>query len=370
MNIYDFGMKSDRCLYKFSYINDQGLEVDYDTVIHKYEDYVNGAYEYDYFIVVKEGRYGCLAHDGSIIADAVYDEIKYCRNCFKQRYFKVKRNGKCGVILSNGFIQVPCIYDNTYYDGLRSAVVENSDKKGLVYKGQEVLPCTYDKISYENTFVIFEKDGKCGLYDLKGDLILPCAYDEIKTETHCEIHHPEEPFFPNEPVQTADTDELISINNLIFFRKDGKWGYMHGNNRKETPCIYTNIKIVSDYIIPVKKGRYWGFISIDAQDIVPCIYNSIKSYSKNDKYIPVMKDGYWGFIDKTGNKIIPCTYEDLGRRIFRYYYPIKLNGKWGLLNDNAEEIIPCIYDSIEPGTEYCLVNLILKGEKISKFLDI
>ena len=207
-------------------------------------------YEYDYILVVKDGQYGCKDLNGNVIAEALYDEIKYCRDIFQLKYFIVKRNGKYGIILTNGFIQVPCVYDKIYSHKCFASIVEIGGKKGLVYNGQEILPCTYDKISDEGMYYIVEKDGKRGVCDSTCAVILPCVYDEIKIETHYEINFPEEFMWPNAPVQNDIPSELITSNSLICFQKDGKWGCINGNIRKQSPCLtISNTSIVMKELV-------------------------------------------------------------------------------------------------------------------------
>lgn len=183
---------------------------------------------------------------------------------------------------------------------------------------------------------------------------LNCTYDEIKVTWY--IHIPSDlNLLVPEFGRIEECQELI-IKQLIYYRQGDKWGFCDSNSKEKTQCIYDEIMILEDDIIPVRIGNYWGFINHMGKEVAPCTYSNIKPYYPSHSNIHVFKNGKWGLIDKSGKEILPCIYDDTKYNI-DICTPICIKGKWGLIGPLKNEIIPCEYDDIQSGHDGTVLAL-------------
>jgi len=244
---------------------------DYDDVkyIHNYQEY----YGKDAFIVEKNGKFGIVDIEDSVIVPIEYEDIdEYWGELCSH---KIKKDDKYGVVVLKNRRIISPKYDNIKYFCEGLAEIELNGKFGFIDTlGKEVIPPIYQKTKWEftNSRAAVMKNNKWGCIDNKGKVIIPCVYDEAGI---------------------YDKPPMILINNdekTAFFDIDGK---------QLTPFKY------DDYLLPYNNSLFSvfvngkeGLVDKNGNEIVPPIYESINVY--NDPIFGVRKDGKFFYIKRGG----------------------------------------------------------------------
>jgi hypothetical protein len=168
---------------------------------------------------------------------------------------------------------------------------------------------------------------------------------------------------------TVDCDYIKDFHEgLAFFEKDEKLGVVNKMGEIIVEPSYdsntsTIMSFYEDGIARVCKNDKYGFIDKKGKEMIPCVYEDVKRVSEG--LIGVKKDGKYGFVDKKGQVIIPFEYEDV--TIFSEgLSAVEKDGKYGYINKKGETVIPFIYDYANPfegdatsvvkGDNYSIIN--------------
>lgn len=175
--------------------------------------------------------------------------------------------------------------------GDRLFIVQNGNHKGLVDRqGETILPATYQDIEVEGEIIrATEQDQTVWLYDIKGNKLFDTGYEKILS------------------------GDSLSCPNVIV--KDGKYGYLSGNQKISVPPIY-------DMYAPVV-------------------------YDSESHLLPVQKDGKWGFVDHQGNTVIDFLYSQ-AMPFYDGLSCVAKDGKVGLINEKGETVLPFSFEEKEP----------------------
>lgn len=274
-------------------------------------------------------------------------------------YFTVFSNNKWGVIDNKGdtvietnydeMIVIPdntkdlfiCTYDVNYETGEYKTKVLNKDGKQTFnnYENVEAIE-NYDNsgVWYENDVLKFKKDGKYGLIDFSGKEIVPAEYDKIYA--------------------------LSGIEKSIIVEKDGLCGLVNNSlGELAIEAKYPEIKSLgptyeNGYIVK-NTDSYYGLITTDTKELLPCKYDEIFNVVGNEMYV-VTEEGKTKLIDKAGQTILDTGFEEVSA-INGDHLTIKNNGKYGVIDKTGASIIPCEYDSLSLAFEG--VYIAKKGDK-------
>lgn len=248
--------------------------------------------------VVKNGKWGIVDAQGSVLAPCEYDHIAN----FSDGFAWVEKNNKCGYINMQGKLVVPCVYDvhewedgcepDSFYKG--HAIVSIYDRWGLVNKkGQLVVPCMYDSIgSYSDNAVEVKKNGKWGIINMKGEQLVPMIYDE--------------------------SNELPDG----YLPKDKKYDYEEEDalrNKIRTKGGYDCVHWFSDGLACVEKNGKLGYVNKKGDLVIPCKYDPLEyvlcgdeelwctntSYYFHDGLVAVVINGRGTVINKEGDVVVP-----------------------------------------------------------------
>lgn len=263
-------------------------------------------------------------------------------------YFSVFQNDKWGVIDNKGnvildvnyeeMIVIPdktqdifiCTYNIDYNNESYSTKVINEDGIAILtefYDVKAIENTDGTNIWYEENILKFKKDGKYGLIDFEGKIIAEATYDNIYA--------------------------LSGIKDTLIVEKDGKKGLI--NNKTREIIInpeYTEIISISDnhengYIVKNELNKF-GLIANDKTQILEEKYDDIKRVTGNGYYV-VVENGKVEVVDKTGSVILDKGFDSIEEIKVDNFVIIK-NGKYGVIDKDGNSIISPEYENIKIAT--------------------
>ena len=266
-------------------------------------------------------------------------------NSEKISYFTLYTNDKWGVINSKGEEVIPASYNDMIF-------IPNKDKglfvvtydvdytagegktKVLNEKNQEILTqysniypidnyISSDEVWYEDNVLKYKKDGKYGLIDFDGKEILPAEYNDIAT--------------------------VKGIERSILIYKDGKVGLF--NNISQDITIepkYKEIRALgstyNDGYIVVDENNKAGIIGPDKKVILENKYDDIANIFGNNMYI-VKNGDVITVINSDGTVILDSGFDEI-KSINGDNIIIKKDGKYGVVNTKKENVIGLNYEDL------------------------
>ncbi len=306
------------------------------------------------------------------------DYILYTTTTGKQGLFTLSGNNIIAPIYTT-INNVGYIFDHLY--ALRPDTVDVYDKNFTLVKkvhadtikdAQWVFKKVGEKRE-KNIYHIFYYKGLAGLLDSTFNPILAAKYNALQI--------------------TADG---------IFFKQNGKYGFMNLNYEIVLQPLYTEIKPTDSYntkslfkiAVPGKKGKLlYGLAASNGNVMLPPVYNNIEiryrtikvpyNGTEINRFIPyylVNKNGKFGLADSNMNFVFDPIYQRIkfndtlvalkkdkkyalynvfGKAITGYNYSgmyfddgyiivsnTRKKGHWGLMTTNATMLIPFDYDDI------------------------
>lgn len=263
-------------------------------------------------------------------------------------YLSVIENNKWGVIDNKGnmiidlnydeMIIIPnqtkdvfiCTYNIDYNSETYSTKVINEDGKQILTEYNEVTAIENTdgtNIWYEDNILKFKKDGKYGLIDFEGKIIVEAEYDNIYA--------------------------LSGIKDTLIIEKSGKKGLI--NNKTSEIIInpeYAEITTISDnhengYIVKNESNKY-GLIANDKTKILEEKYDDIKRVTGNGYYV-VVENGKVEVINKTGSIILDSGFDSIEEIQIDKFVVIK-DGKYAVIDKDGKTLINPEYENIKLAT--------------------
>ena len=263
-------------------------------------------------VVSLDYKHGFINENGKEVIPLIYDGA----SSFSGGLAEVEKDGKWGVINAEGTIIVDYEYDNIVKNDYLIAV--NKDKKWSILdkNGEKIInDIDADEITYTrgfNEYLIIKKDGKYGVLYKTGQEMIPCEYDFTRT---------------SEDVLTLCKGESDSVsidrygnevehneNKLEYKRKDGKIAFIDKNGNELTEFVYEYTYDRTKWsagMLSVEREDKWGFIDKTGKEVIPCVYESVYKFLEGESLTCAKKGGKWGVIDKTGTEIIPFEYDTI-----------------------------------------------------------
>ena len=226
-----------------------------------------------------------------------------------ETYFSVYTDGKWGVIDNLGnyvvnptydeMVIIPdknkdlfiCTYNVDYENETYNTRVINKSNSTILsnYENVEAIEnSNASEVWYENNILKFKKDGKYGLIDFNGKLVLNAEYDKIYS--------------------------LQGVKKNLIVEKDGKKGLVNTSMGEVIiNPVYDEISTLSDsyengYI--VKSNEKYGIISADAKIIFEPKFDEIKHTSSNE-YYAVVEEGKLKVINNLGEEKITSGFDQV-----------------------------------------------------------
>lgn len=236
------------------------------------------------------------------------------KNCtLKKDFFIVVKNGKYGIVNTQNAFLYPCVYD-LIYDDDEGYIIRLNNKDGyLNHKTEIVIPIQYewlDKIEETDKYYVSLND-KIGVMDQKGRMIISALYDEIifKDNSKCYL------------ASIGDSLGVIdSIGGILI------------------PVIYSDIKMYKTHCFVYNKEDLIAIYSFRLKKFISgFVYNSYEEHNwgRNQEYFIMMKNGnnipmYGVYMPDDDDSPLQPKYEKLKVNYeddsIKLYYRNK--GKW------------------------------------------
>lgn len=166
---------------KYGVVTEDGeiiVPIQYDFIGNGSQSLDKLAWEFNNPIAFKQNnKCGYLDCSGRILVEPVYDSVYYY---YLFHYSSVRRNGHFGALAPDGSLVVPAKYDSPVIFPLNEnwAHTTLGRKHGFVHRdGKCIIPFEYEQAGdYWNGRVAVIKDGKVGFLDNEGKLTIPCMY--------------------------------------------------------------------------------------------------------------------------------------------------------------------------------------------------
>lgn len=267
--------------------------------------------DYKYFTVYKEGKYGVIDENGTMLI----------------------KNNYSNIILPNPSKDVfICINE----DGTSEILNEKSEKIFPEYKNVQAIETSSiaTNIPYEKSVLKYENDGKYGLIDFSGKTIAKAVYDEISSVKYKE--------------------------GEILAKKDGKYGVINNKGVVLIPFEYDSIEAdkyyrngnyaESGYIVrnTTNDGYRFGYVNKDWKILLDTEYTNISrilDIDSDDVYLIVSRNGQYGVI-KNKNIEINFGYQSIGYNKESDLYAVQRSGQYGVLDIDGKVIVPIEYKTI------------------------
>ena len=215
-------------------------------------------------IYEKDGRYGIIDYSGSILSDAIYEDISSLTN--KPGCILVRKDGQYGVLDSEGNVIIDTKYNSISGDEF------SSEKDGYLKTGYIISNKTATGILY-------------GYIDYNGEILIEPKYELISRA----------------PVNGTDDIYLI-------FRDKGKRGVIKNKKIIMKPQYqFINYNDTSKIFIVTKTGKY-GFYKLDGSEVLAPEYTS---YSVAGNYICVSQNERMMLYDLHGNLVNQNRYKSI-----------------------------------------------------------
>ena len=255
------------------------------------------------------GKKGLLSKDGSLISNAVYEEI----GNFKHGLVKAKKE-KYGVLdVTNKFI-IPFLYDDLIIDSLYIRVMkkirgddgEVTEKWGLFdHRGNELIKPKYAYLNeYSEGLIAAKREEKTwGYIDPLGNTMILFRYSlagDFKSGT-ADVLIPYSSIQKDLPAVIDKKGEyVVTPVNYDFYKLgliDIRFDKASFNIAKDK---YQHYERIDENYIRVGKDGLWGMILSNGKEIIPPVYEKVSDPSEQG-LIVVIKDGKSGVVDSKGN---------------------------------------------------------------------
>ena len=369
-----------------------------------YEEVIFG---YDNTAIVKDdGKFHLI--DCSIGEKKVtYDEI----TLLSYNYFIFKKDGYYGVIGNNGSIIIPANFNKDIElleDGCFKVSKGYSDIKSCIFdaeshiiittpKGKFRLPQEYIWVNgfSEGLAIVENEKGLKGVINEQGELVVPCRFIGNLSDYHeglstvsisfnlsnkisCHINANGH-FVIHDDVRTKEVlgDYQLVLRSIErnYFAYNQKWGVVDETGDVIVPFLFDMIEDFHGYykvrkgnsvgILDINgfSGNYFGIFGVDGQEILPCKYPRIEL--NNNGLFEIIKTGVYGakdevllsinrngkiIVDAKGTiielpQVYDCILEFEGK-----FAKVKKYNLWGLIDEGGHLIIDCKYTSV--GSEF------------------
>jgi len=290
----------------------------------------------------KQFSWGFINKKGKLVIKADYQEV----GNFQEGFCAVKKNNLWGFINKKGTIVIQPKYKTVW--AFKNGFARVLNFKNLIgfinKKGKEVIKPQYENANdFVDGLAIVQQDGKYNYIDQSNQKRYTDNFfyaDDFKENQA--IVETENGFglitkqgkFHIQP----EYDELrwASDDNLIAFRKKGKWGVMKIDSTILIEASYQDIGVFENGLAYVIKDDLYGLIDIDGEYIVEPQYAQIW-YAQAGNWALVTTEGKHGFVNSDGEVILPIEYQQV-LRFQDNRAAIMRNETWAYINQNGQKV--------------------------------
>ncbi|MNJ90786.1 KWG Leptospira [compost metagenome] len=148
--------------------------------------------------------------------------------------------------------------------------------------------------------------------------------------------------FPEYPYMSEiKKDRELSMQQIIPYKKEGKFGWMDLNGKIIIPAQYSTVGFFKEGLAWAEKSGKYGFVNKANETIIPFKFTSCNDFDKGRAIVQV--DELFGIIDRSGSYIIEPQYKDIGQFSEGLIYAVK-DSLYGYFDGLGYPRIPEQYD--------------------------
>ena len=313
------------------------------------------------YIVKKNQKYGVVTANNQIVIPFKYDEIYNLANGYK-----VTLNEKEGVVNNKGKLIIPLKYEDiSQQNNCYKATLDG--KEGILsLDNKTLIPFMYQQLQLDNfnteTLIVAKnEENKVGFINTKNEWVISPIYrlaspfqnglafvrDEQKKSMLINTKG---------EVVIKGFDVLEYYNSNIIVVRDYRWNYSVYNYKGELLDVYNSFyeNHYGEQVHQVSKQGKYGFIDGNNKVIIPLEYEGANELREG--LIPVIKNDKWGCINLKNEVVIPFQFIgslgvfENGVAVYSKGPESKMGYSWsqcGLINNKGEVIVEPKYKRIE-----------------------
>jgi len=269
-------------------------------------------FEYNYYKVYINGKYGVLNKKGELIVQPNYDDIvipnpekavficQYNYNNEIDKYDCIVLNDKTEQLFKNYNniepISVTGIIGNIPYEKF-VLKYKKDDKYGIVgINGNKITDAIYEEVSsvpYKEGVILIKENGKYGVINNKGVILIKPEYDSIIGDGYYDS-------------KTGYKASGFIVRKGEYSGYIAEMGEVILNN--EYDSVYRIASLPERYMIVRKNGQY-GFLN-GTKIIIGFNYQEL-IYDENTNLLKAKRGRNYGVINKEGNKVLPIEFSNI-----------------------------------------------------------
>lgn len=319
--------------------NKKLLDVDYDQIL-----ILNGV---ENSLIIKKGdNVGLCDYEGNIIINAEYKEIKAIGDNYKNGYIVVNKQGLYGiidfnksVIFENKYLDIKPIYSSNKY-----AVKIDDGYRVIDKNGQILLDKKFTDIKDINSEnIIYKENKKYGITTTYLENKVEAKYEDLTFmgNNYYIAKNGQSYGIISENGEVKVEFKYISITHPetagIAIAETSEHKYDIYDSNLELKLTVNQIEVKDEYMKTIigEELKYYNF-KFEEKD-------SRTIFSTNDIFSD-KKDGKYGFVSASGSVIVEHQYDEVTELNKYGYAGIKQNGLWGVINAKGKVILEPKYN--------------------------
>ena len=324
------------------------------------------------FLVKREPFYGLFGHDGTVLANCLFDHIDLDEDGNPKEYVtplphwgnKVKRLNYYAISDTEGKRLSDFIYEDIMdCNGHVFVVPHNFWICELIDLCTSATVETFRQFEFieiqRNGNLLVKVGGRWGLYSPDGSVLEECIHSELPLDENGDILLTEVPLG----------------NGFKKVERLGKYA-LYSDSGRLSDYIFDDITQVDEDRFIVMRWNSRGVIDSNGGVIINMVYNAIRLIG--GRWFQVVLDSQTGLFDRDGNTVLPCEYSKLTldenkNPIVEYTMLAPSYGKaywmckYALCNADKAFLTPFIYNEIEVFDEsVALVRIKINNSIYSK----
>lgn len=279
------------------------INTDYKGIKAIGENYKNG-----YIVVNKEGLYGIIDFNKTVILENKYLDIK---PIYSSNKYAVKSGGGYRIIDKNGAFLLEKIFTDVKDINGENIIFKENDKYGITTTYLEnKIEAKYEDLTFMgNNYYIAKNGGLYGVINANDELQVEFKYINIKYEEKAGI------------VVAETSDHKYDIYDSAMALK----------------LTVNQIEVTNEYMETVigDEHKYYNFKFEEKE--------SKAIFSGND-ILADEKDGKYGFVSSNGSVVVEYKYDEVTELNKYGYAGIKQNGLWGVINAKGKVVLEPKYN--------------------------
>lgn len=243
---------------------EQKLEIKYEKI----EQVVGN----NLFVVTEGGNQKLINSKGTAILEERFEQIKQILKDSKEVIFI--KDGLYGVMSIDGTILIPNTYEDLKQLDNGYLIAKKDGKYGIIdLENNEKLYFNYNSISYNKILDIYvaeDIDFKSSIIDKNFEVKLIGILSELNEDLkYIKMHINGEYKYYNLNFEEKQNTELLKGNTLFLSKKDGKFGYINADGEVIVDYIYDDATEQNKFgYSAVQRNGKWGSIDSEGKVVI------------------------------------------------------------------------------------------------------